>query len=393
MQPILPVLLLVLLILLAYAVNPIRLWTIRAELQNNADADSFAAMQIFVNDDRLRALLDNDPQVMPAIITAARNQALLTATWNPVNGTQFSLLDNPLNDPNGDIVFGSIPNALSKQFTVATNIQDDSNMDLLSVNTVRINARLLKSRGTAPAAIFPELTGYFSQDIIARSSTTLDNHVVGFRHTIDNQLPIAPLALLGDYTLNPDQKTWNFQVEKKGGTDGDGDGLFEFTAKLATANGQMDTNTVLLLIGTSTASEINAQLTSGVAKTDLATFGGQLILNDQCELEIDGFDSLDENTQSTELSDLHASLETLRDSKESRIWPIYNDFDAGTAKVIGFVAARVVSVDPLNLGSPLTFSLEPTMVANNAALTDATRNCGNNNPIVNPYICKIRLVE
>jgi hypothetical protein len=94
-----------------------------------------------------------------------------------------------------------------------------------------------------------------------------------------------------------------------------------------------------------------------------------------------------------ELTSIENALDQLQQSGEPRIWPLYCGLDgSGQPVVCGFVAARVVTVSA-PAGDTFTFSLQPTMISTATAVTDASRRGIGGIAIVNPYICKVRLVE
>jgi hypothetical protein len=86
-------------------------------------------------------------------------------------------------------------------------------------------------------------------------------------------------------------------------------------------------------------------------------------------------------------------LQQLEQSGEPRIWPLYCGLNgSGQPVLCGFVAARVVTVSGA-AGGTFTFSLQPTMISTATAVTDASRRGVGGIAVVNPYICKVRLVE
>ena len=126
----------------------------------------------------------------------------------------------------------------------------------------------------------------------------------------------------------------------------------------------------------------------------LASLGGQLLLDPSTNhLALPG-QQLGVNP-SADLTLLHDTLDQLRQLATPLIWPLQDGFDSGsgTSSVAGFVAARVVSVDPIVAGQPLTFRLQPTLVSTAAAVTDFTRRGVGGVPLINPYVCKVRFVE
>jgi hypothetical protein len=57
------------------------------------------------------------------------------------------------------------------------------------------------------------------------------------------------------------------------------------------------------------------------------------------------------------------------------------------------VAARVANVAAPAAGQPVTFTLQPGQLATAAAVADAARRGAGGINVVNPYVCKVRLVE
>ncbi len=406
LTPALPLLLVVLILLLALAVNQARLWTIRVELQDNADADALAALDTLVGDDLLKAFLYQDPAALPGLLGLSRAAALDFAQLNPVNANVLTLQDNPTNQPDGDIVFGTLDRHGSQTFTLATDVNNNQNAQLISINTIRINARLYQSRGNAPALYFPQFTGIPFADVQARSSAMLDRDVIGFQPVVPQALPLAPVALLADYSQSPAPTSWQSQVENRQAPDNlafdaanqqftaGSDGLPEFAAQLAlTPNPATSANVRLLFIGTSDFHGLNAQLLNGVTPADLQAFGSPFVLDGSNQLTVPGTDQ-GPALGSQDEQDLQNNLDQLRQSAAVRIWPLYRSSGGGSVVLCGFVAGRVATVTPpAGPNDALQFTVQPTMIITHAAVTDATHRGINGVPLVNPYICKTWLVE
>jgi hypothetical protein len=381
---------------LALALNQAWLWTLRAEMQADTDAAATAGAQTLVDDDLLRG----DPAYLPALLQRSTDQALLYAGSNLVGGRPFALLANPANNPDGDIVFGTLPTPRSTTFIPAQNIGDTSNASLALINAVHVQARLFASRGNAPALLFSPFTGLASADIQAAATAMLDRAVIGFRPR-NLPIPLAPIALLSDPTAS-DSRSWEYQVESKKGADqyrfdraqgtfvfdAAGDGLFEFQAALALDPGQAaGANVALLHIGVQTIAGISGQLLNGVTAADLSDFGGQLVLPANDQLTVPGA-VVGPPFGSPDLTKLQQSLVQLQQSAAVRIWPLACSVDAtlGTVTVCRFVAARIVTVETPMANEPLRFTLQPTMLAVGAAVTDSSH-------VTNPYLCKVRVVQ
>lgn len=399
-------LLLVLMLLLAafaVAVNVARLWAVRVELQGATDAGSLAAAEVLVSDDLLR----NDATVLQPLLDSARAEADTFARQNPVSGRTLALDPNAANFTDGDIVFGTLDNPFSKNFTAVIDVNDPTVTPVPLINAVRVRGVLARSRGNAPGLIFGNFTGVGSAEVQTASTVMLDRDVVGFVPLGTQPVRLAPVALLADYTA-VDSRSWQYQVESRKGVDqytfdrtantfvGGADGLYEFQAVYATDLTQLAlANVQLLFIGTSDIAGLSKQLQSGVTVDQLTTFGGQFVLdaaNNQLSVPAK---QVGPDDSGGELTTLHNALEQLRQSAEPRIWPLQRGFDAikNQSLVCGFVAARVVSVDPVVSGQPLTFRLQPTMISTATAVTDYTRRGVGGVPLVNPYVCKVRFVE
>jgi hypothetical protein len=414
LQLLLVVLFLLFILLLAWVVNSGLLWAVQAELERLADAAALAATRELVNDTHLRGYLDptQKPTGMVAVLENSDNVAIEIGKLNPVNGKQFLLNSNfPTNDPDGDIVFGFMDHPKA-DFVPATNIDDDNNTDLIGVNAVRIRALMLRSRGNPLKLFFPTITGVSEVDLGAQATAMLDRDVIGFRHPGAKPIPLAPLALLADYTPPVAKESWQEQIEDTSASGKDefafdgskfvagSDGLREFSATIALDSSTTSSaNVALLFIGITKGDHgaLNTQLATGVTRTELEAHDPvdrQLVLDPADNSVTVSGDQEGPADPSTALDDLVTNLNTLRTSAAIRIFPLYREVDgSGNPVVCGFVAARVVEVGTPN-GNKLTFTLQPTMIASGAAVTNfAQRNANPDFSILNKYISKVRLVD
>ncbi len=392
----------VLLAALAVAVNQARLWTARAELQVAADAAALAGAGTLVDD----ALIRGDPGLLPGLLQNAADAAAGYARANPVLGRPFVLLPNPTNLPDGDILFGTVDTPRSRHLTPAVDVQDPDNGGLALVNTVRVAARLTRTRGTAPGLPFAQFMGLGSADVQAEAAATLDRDVIGFQPSGAQPLLLAPLALLADPAAQ-DARSWQYQVEAGNGPDdvrfdpvgqtfvAGADGIHEMDAVLALDPGQAGAaNVSLLLIGVANASDAARQLLAGMTADQIASLGGPFVLAAaDNRLTVPGT-VLGPAVGSNDLGALEQALTQLQQEAAPRIWPLSSGLDAGGRPVLcGFVAARVVAVTPAAAGQPLRFTLQATVISSARAVTNAAQRGAGGIALVNPYICKVRLVE
>jgi len=382
----------------ALAVNKGWLWTVREELKSAADAAALAAMQSFIDDDLLRG----DTNRFAHLTTPARQSARQLAQNNTARGQPLQLLDNPENDPKGDIIFGTVTTPRAGDFTAVSSL-DSHNQSF--INAVVVNARLTRQRGTAPGLIFGVLAGHSNVDVQATSSAVFDRGVRGF-HPLYGNVPLAPIAFLSDKT-GSDVRSWENQVVLKNGPDLNrfdkslktfiadpaGDEIHEFTAAYATKDAQLAvTNSVIVYLGTTDFNRIAIQLRAGLTNEDFDNFGRKLVLHETDGLNVGGQQFGPDSAQ-PEFQVLVDALTELKNHAAVRVWPIYSKFALGQAHLTGFVAARVISVVPPTPDTPLTFSLQATVTSRPDAITDTDIRGKQATMNGNLYVGKIRRVD
>jgi hypothetical protein len=411
----------VLLLAVGVAIYSAQLVDARTRLQNAADAAALAAVQVLVDDD----LLTGNPAVILALLDRAQLEAQEYARSNPDARQPLDLLLNRDNDPNGDIVFGSLDEPRSGNFVVA-NLGESRGEFLSLVNAVRVTARRTRDRGNALRLNDGPLLSRTPNEFILSATATLDRDVIGFRPVLNKPLPLAPLALLSDVS-GAAKESWEHQVERRGGgdewrfdrvrkaavADERGDGLFEMQVRLAeggaggpgsaepgaeaAAGGPAEAarpNACLLELGVDGFRGLAQQLLLGVSREQLQKFGGEFVLGKDNSLVVPG-SPRGPSSAGSEFALLRRSLEQVRQLGEPRVWPLFSRFDDDTdlPVVTGFVAARVVFVSDPGEGQGLNFVLQPCMISSVTAVTDAAQRGVGGVPLVNPYICRVRLVE
>jgi hypothetical protein len=404
----------VLFLALALALNVARLASARTELHASADAAALAGVQALVDD---RMLLHRR-EIMLDLINQARGEARLYALLNPALGRPVVLAPNLHNDCDGDIVLGTLHKPGDEKF-FAADVDNKDNQYLHLINTVRVTARRTRERHNQVKLVAGPLLRSAAVDVVIRATATLDRDVIGFRPQGKRPMPLVPIALLSD-PRGQDKKSWEFLVEKRGGSDhwrfdrdkrrfvrdAHGDGLFEMRVRLGTArqttgkksgNGpgaDPKANACLLQIGDGDIDDLARQVSFGVTRADLSGFlDGQFVLGKDNRLIVPGT-PLGPRSRSHLLAHLESCLWSLQRSAEPRIWPLYAGFSSkGMPVLVGFVAARVVDVGSEGKAEGLSFTLQPCMMSTAAAVTDATRRGTGPRSIVNPYICKVRLVD
>jgi hypothetical protein len=389
-----------LMVVFAFVVNLALMANIQVQVRISADAAADAAASTLVSDDLLRG----NPALLPALLAKAQQQAQIFADANPPAGLTGALQLNPTNQSKVDLLFGTIDHAGDTTFRLVGNLTDLTSGALLSVNAVQANPRLTRQRGNAPHLFLGPLLGQDRVEIAATATVMLDRDVIGFAPVNSQPLPLAPIALLQDFS-GVDVRSWAYQVDDKKGEDAytydptarqflpGPDQLVEFKAVMALDASQLaDANVAILFIGQTTVAGLTQQLGIGVTTTDLANCGAPFVLDRTNRLTVKA-QMVGPAGASTDLTNLAALLSRFAATGEARIWPLYTGEVGSTASVCGFVAARLVYVETPSAGQPLHFRLQQTMLATPAAVTDFTRRGINSSSIVNPYLCKVRFVQ
>lgn len=418
----------VMLLAMALAFYAAELVETRTQLRNATDAAALAAAQALVDDRQLLGM----PTLMPPLLERARRNAQEYAQLNLVFGKGLQLDPNFSNNPEGDIVFGTLAWPRSKTFLLPNLAKPE---EWLAINTVRVTGHRNQQRGNPMWLHKGPLLNLAPDDAAAVSTATIDRDIIGFRPHGWQRMPLAPIALFSD-PRGLLRHCWEFQVEKKRGADswrvlrqgrrpqigGGGDGLHEMEAFLGNGakrhehdSGNGDLNRMLrqgqfsccLLhlnngnngAGGSELAYLAQQVLYGISPSDLPpAWGGQLMLNANNQLLVAGtpWGPSSDSSEGNAGNPLQSALNTLQLTAEMRLWPLFSSFDPSTGLPVlsGFVAARVVQVSAVSKkGRGITFSVQPCMMSTATAVTDAAHRGIGSARLPNPYICKVRLVE
>jgi hypothetical protein len=415
------------LLAMALAIYAAELVETRTQLRNATDAAALAGVQTLVDD----RLLLGQPAQMATLIERGRQSAIEYAQLNLVFGQGLQLDANLRNDPEGDIVFGTLAWPRSKTFLLP-DLSKRSNPELLAVNTVRVIGRRNEQRGNPLFLHHGPLLSLVPDHAAAVSTATLDRDVIGFRPMGWQPMPLAPIALFSD-PQGRLRHSWEYRVEKRRGPDNwriqrvddrlrvvsGSDGLHEMEPYLGVrgkhSGESRDTDDLNRLLRQGRFSccllhlnnrarggsdfglaYLAQQLVEGIAPGDLPpAWGGQLVLNPNNKLLVPGT-PWGPSSSSADAQPLHNALNALQLTAEMRLWPLFSSFDQRTGMPVlsGFVAARIVQVPASSTkGGGITFSVQPCMMSTATAVTDVRRRGIGSARLPNPYICKVRLVE
>jgi hypothetical protein len=401
----------VLLLAAAVAIYSAELVTTRTDLERCADAAALAGVQVLVDD---RVLLGRRADMLK-LVTRAGQEAQNYAWANPVLGRSLDLLPNPQNSPNGDVVFALLDRPRDKTVVLA-NLTDPRNTQLHRINMVHVRVCLTGDHGQEVYLNNGPLLSRQANDVEARASAMLDRDVIGFHPRRERPLRLAPVALRSDPS-GAQRDSWEYQVEMHGGTDqwrydhkkkkffAGSDGLFEMDVKLKLAPSSGNSaralpvakagSACLLQLGVGDVTGVARQLVQGVTRRDLAALGGDFVLGAGTNRLVVPGTPWGPQQGSSGLKALVQALARLQADGRPRIWPLCQGFDPKTQRPVisGFVAARVASVNPTQEPNALHFTLQPCMISQPEAVTNAARRGVGGVNIVNRYICRVRLVE
>ena len=162
------ILMVVLLAMVAFAIDLGYLAVVRTQAQNCADAAALAAAWEMADERRLECDMDE-------ILAAARDTAIEYADLEYVNGTSAVLDRNDSNDPDGQIVFGRLEDPADRSESLSFS-------DFDRYNTALVRVECTPERGTAVPLFFARALGITEARVTAEAAAIFeDRNTVGFR--------------------------------------------------------------------------------------------------------------------------------------------------------------------------------------------------------------------
>jgi len=384
----------------------------RVELQNADDAAAHAAACTLVTDSVFALPYVSGTSMVDdraALIQNAFAVGKQFAALNRVVGKPLVLADNPQNLTDGELYVGTLDAPLSRTFINLTNpYYDPYNPDL---NAVRVVTR--RERAAASA------TYYADRDVLGfRVRPTLSSS------PLFPAIPLVPIAILSDpcppsgNTLacwaSKGPSTWENQIMARQSVGGPGASGFPTIALTLTEGGGAGNNGQLVYLdpGNPSFATLLAQAAGGVAYGDLPANGvqlqGQFLLNNSITPSMNFATPLTQPLPLPTMSSgggaaaLQTSLQGIVGQR--RVWMLYsfvpdpNNNNNPTFAVVGFVAARVLSVTVGNVPmsstlSQVTIVLQPSALITETAVTARHRRDLGPRSLYNPYIARVRIVE
>ncbi len=267
--------------LVALAVDVGYLQVARTQLQQSADAAALAAASELVDNESFGAVADLTDE-----ISSARALAAQYAGANKICSDAPSIDQNNGNSTSGDVVVGYLqdPSDRSQNLDVS---------DLNQANAVQVRVRRTQSSNGEVDLFFARIWGANSQALSATSTAAMLKNFGGFKAPADgSNLGILPFAI--------DEQTWMAMLAG-GGTDqwawndadssvGHGhDGIPEVNLYPQGTGSPGNRGTVDIGSGNNSTHDIARQIVHGVNSTDLAQLpNGQLALNENGVLHLSG---------------------------------------------------------------------------------------------------------
>lgn len=346
----------------ALAVDVGLLYNTRAELQRSADAAAMAAAWELLDRDRL-AGAPNATEEMEA----ARQAAQVYAGLNKVLQESPTIDPNSANAMGGDVVIGYLNDPTDRSESISTTSPN-------GFNTVYVRVRRDAGANGAVPLFFANIFGFSSASLGADAAAVFKDGVVGYRVTErSGNADLLPLALhvnawnalrAGTMTTG-DNYSYS---EVTGQVSAASDGVLELNLYPGSGTDQLppgNFGTVDIGNPNNSTADISRQIREGVSAQDLAYFGGELRLNANGTLPLEGDTGL-----SAAIKD---DLEAIKG--QPRAIPLFNQVSGpgnnAVFTIVGFAGIRIVDV---KLTGPMTKKhviIQPAFVVDDAAITDA----------------------
>jgi hypothetical protein len=171
-------------------------------------------------------------------------------------------------------------------------------------------------------------------------------------------------------------------------------------------------NSRLLKIGTTDVAGMNGQLLTGITSPQMTLYKPKELILSSSSLQVNVPElapPMPDLTLGSDFLTMKTNFLKLRNDKTERAWPLYTSSDGTNVVVTGFIAARIIDVTTPG-DAFIVLTLRPTLLETPTAFTDYSNrfqktptttipNSGPPSPyvnfsrLVNPYICRVRLVD
>jgi Flp pilus assembly protein TadG len=325
--------LVVLLLVTAFALDLGMLYVAKTELQRSADAAALAGTEELLKQTSRR--LEAGSGFENAETDSVRQAAISFAEQNAVIRQAPDLQRNDGNANPGEIVLGELPLGAS-----ALTFDDPSRF-----NSVKITAKRTADRNGEVPLYFGQMFGLSSSAVVARSQAVFLQDFKGFRIPEGDPPPtlmVLPFVLEANSWRAAQNGTGpdNYKVDPDSGAIQPGrDGIRELELFPLDTGAGGNFGTVDLGSDNSNTPTLRRQITDGLTREDLAFHGGELALNDRGQLHLSGDPGLKAGAIEPELRKIIG---------QKRIIMLYDSVQASGNRadftIVGFAGVKLLDV-------------------------------------------------
>lgn len=354
--------------LLAFAIDVGYLQVAKTQLQQAADAAALAATAELIDDEALASGATD----LSDEIAVARSRAVQYGAANPVGASAPIVDPNSSNSTGGNVVVGYLANPSDQSQTM--------NFDNLNqqANAVQVSVVRSASQNGEIGLFFGRVFGKHSSAVSATATAALLNNIKGFKAPADGStLGILPFAL--------DVDTWNNMLNG-GGTDNykwdnstktiskGSDGVHEINLYPQGTGSPGNRGTVDIGSANNSTADIARQIVSGVNSSDLSYMpNGQIALNESGTLDLNGDTGI-----SAGVKDELASI-----AGQPRMIPLFKSVSGpgnnAQYTICAFVGVRIMDVKLTGPMSGKYVMIQPANVVTSGAIAG-------NDPTTSNYI-------
>jgi len=340
--------------LLAFSVDLGYLMVARAELQRSADSSALSAAWELAHGGALYGEL-----ALYEAISDARSRATQYAALNNVCSTAPTIDPNEGNDLNGDVVVGYLSDLSNPDCVMALGNPSQ-------FNAVRVRVRRDTDRNGNVPLFFAHVLGLDSCAMEAEATAALLTNIGGFRTPGNGgNLGILPFAL--------DEETWEALLA--GETDDDWewdpvnqvvqsgpDGILEVNLFPQGVGSPGNRGTVDIGSNNNSTNDIARQILEGVSPEDLEYHDGELVLDANGELFLNGDTGISAGVKD--------ELEEIKG--QPRIIPIFREVDGpgnnATYTIVKFVGVRIMNVKLTGSMSSKRVIVQPALMVTSGVI-------------------------
>ena len=340
--------------LLALAVDVGYLENARCQLQKSADAAALAAAAELIDDEALTGTASMSDE-----ISSARAMAIQFAAANTVCSTAPVVDANTGNNTSGDVVVGYIADLSNSHSSMST-----TNQDLFNSVQVRVRRNTIRN-GDVPH-FFAKVLGVNGTGVEGTATAAIMKNIKGFQIPDDgSNLGLLPFAL--------DKQTWDGLLAG-GGTDSwtwdeatdtlrsGGDGVREVNLFPQATGSSGNRGTVDIGPSNNSTSDIARQILHGVNQADLDAIGGKIEFDANGQLFLNGDTGISAGVKD-ELAAIRGQPRTI---------PIFSAVNGpgnnAQYTIVAFAGVRIMEVKLTGSQSTKKVIIQPAKVVSRGAI-------------------------